>query len=717
MARRPSKLDRILEEDGVVEADETAPSNEPVYRIVGDSKIPVARSMGSLWQSRRDQGIRARSNDVACWDEAIKYYEHDQSSYRVSRHNSSGNTAFSGRLNEEWTETENVVFSNASIMVPLLYPRNPHIKIVSETEVNEPLARAVERLVNRLVQMSDAPGINLKPKLRRTILTALLTNNAYVKIGWTEKTESSQAAMEQVSRLAERLANAKKMSEIREIEGQIMAMEERINLLSDAGPYLKTCLPQQLVVDPTSVEPDHSDANWMMEWDYLPTSYINAVYTTEDGKTVYEPTHILEGNKSTGVEDEVNNFTLIGDDADNKPEVYGYRTPAQLKAAEYCKVWWVWDKTTRRVYMFHDNNWKWPIWVWDDPLRLPRFFPYFKLWFHESPAKANGKGEVTYYLDQQDAINEINDEVRRARRWSRRNVFFNKNVISQDDVEQVLKGPDGTARGVDIEEGMKLDDAIMSIVPPALRFPELFNTESKFTAINRITGINDAMRGAQFKTNTTNKAIEFYNSNVEVRVDERKDLIEEFVAAVCWNIAILCLMRWDRENVESIVGPELSQAWQQMPNPKDFMYMFQPQIEAGSTEKPNSKGQKEVALELAQILGQFASASPAVVMIALKVLERSFPESAMNDEERAFLRQTIMMALQQAGAGPQGAQPAQEQGAEGQAPPEDEAALREQLAQEIASLPPEAQQELEQLVRQGVPPAEALQQVTGQNNG
>lgn len=708
MARKPGNLERILAEDGIEEAGPEATAVGPVYRVVGDSKVPVSKAMGPLWLSRRDQGLRARQNDIQCWDEAIKYYEHNQSVNRTSKNNSSGNTAFTRRLNEEWTETENVVFSNCAIMVPLLYPKNPAVKVTSFEPTNEQLCRAVERVINRLIEMKTTPGLNMKPKIRRSILTALLTNAAYVKIGWIEKQESSQEAMMELEKLSSALQNAKTTSEIKKIEGKIMALEERINMLSDPGPFATCMLPHRLVIDPTSVEPDHSDANWMMEWDYLPTSYINAVYAV-DGKSVYQPTHILEGSSSHGIEDEVNNFSLIADDNHNRPEAYGYSNPDQMKAAEYCKVWRVWDKTTRRVYMFADNNWLWPIWVWDDPLRLPRFFPFFKLWFHESAVAVNGKGEVTYYLDQQDAINEMNDETRRARRWVRRNIFFDKNKISQDDVEQVLKGPDGTARGIDLGDGDKLDDVIMSLTPPALKFPELFNSDAKFSAINRISGISEAMRGGQFKTNTTNRAIDFYNTNVEVRVDERKDLIEEFVADIGWNIAMLCLMRWEPNDVIPLIGPTLGQNWRTMENPRAFHTQFQPQIEAGSTEKPNSQGQKAQSLELAQILGQFASASPAILIVALKVLERSFPETAITDEERQFLMETMMMGLQQAGAGPGG-----EQSQQGTPPQEggDEEQLKQEVAQRIQSLPPEAQQALQQLIEQGVPPAEALEQVS-----
>ena len=161
------------------------------------------------------------------------------------------------------------------------------------------------------------------------------------------------------------------------------------------------------------------------------------------------------------------------------------------------------------------------MWVWDDPLNLLEFYPYDQLHFHESFEGSQSKGEVTYYLDQQDTINDNLSTINIARRWIKFNVVYNKNAVHQDTVESLLRGDTETAVGIDVPEGMKLDDLIKSFAPPAMQYPELLDSKSSFEAINRIAGINEAQRGGQFKTNTTNQAIDFYKTNVDIRVDER----------------------------------------------------------------------------------------------------------------------------------------------------------------------------------------------------
>lgn len=709
-------LDKTWEREGL-STKKVTEEQGPLYRVVGDSKIPVSKASGTLWQSRRDQGVQARINSKTCWDEAIKYYDNDQSMYRRSRENSAGNTLGTQQLGNQYSETENVVFSNCSIQVPMLYAKNPTISVTYEADQLEALGKCIEKVGNKLLSMKNAPGLNMKPKMRRTVLTTLLTNNAFMKIGWTQKIDSNAEALAELEELSKELVAAKTKAKVKEAEGKIKALEEKVNLLTPAGPWARALGPDRVVVDPTANEPDGSDANWMMEWDYLPTSYINAVYAKmEDGqyRSIYEPTHIMKAGCTTdqGVEDEVNNFTLVKDDVGNQPGAYGYNNKAQFDAASYTKIWWVWDKTTRRVLMFADNNWKWPIWVWDDPLKLPRFFPYFRLWFHESVDGTAPKGEVTYYLDQQDRINTINSEVNQGRRWARRNIFYDLNSISQDDVEAVLKGPDGTARGVKLSEGATLDKAIMSITPPSLKFPELFNTDSAFAAIDRITGINQALRGGQFKTNTTNKAVETYNQNTDIRVEERVDLIEDFVGDVMWNIIMLCMMNWDTQDVVPIVGQQVAQAWKRITDPREFETMFNARVEGGSIAKPNSQTKKQQAIQLAQAMGQFANAAPAVIVVMMKMMERAFNDSVViSDEDWNMIIETMMMSLTKAGSGPGagseqgGAPPTQEGG------PLTDEEMKAQLAEQIRKMPPAAQEKLQELVQQGMPPAEALKQV------
>jgi len=723
MAEDYDPIEKNLERVGAGRGSKKKTAPEPVYQMVGDTKIPVTKAVGLVWNSRKEQGLRNRKGSEDAWSEAIRYYDNDQLIHRTSSEERAGNKP-GYRLSGEWRETENVVFSNCSIMVPMLYAKNPTITITTDVDANLERAKGIERLINTLLAKKALPGLNAKPKLRRTVLTTLLTNSGFIKIGFTSKQDGNEAAVAELQRISQEMEAATDKKRVVELEGELMALEEKIALLNPSGPFMKNLLPDRVVVDPSSTEPDSSDAMWMMEWDYLPTSYINAVYGSKHGKetrSVYSPTHVLDAGRGStaAVEEQVNTFSLFSTAEDANASTYGYDNTVAFDKAKHTKVWYIWDKATRRVLMYADNCWTWPLWVWDDPHRLPRFFPYFRLWFHESTNSHAPKGEVTYYLDQQDAINEIADEVRRGRQWARRNVLYNKDVVTQEDVEKVLKGDDGTARGISLPEGSKLADHIFSFVPPGLNIPEFFSPDSKFQAINRITGINEAQRGAQFKTNTTNKAVETYNKNTDIRVEERVDLIEDFIADLSWNICLLCCTEWDAEDVVPFIGAELAKTWQKVNSPRDFEKEFTVRVESGSSAKPNSREKKQQAVEMGQVMGQFASASPAVVILMLKMFERAFDEFTVADEDWERVETTMMQGLSKAGGGPGAAQG--EGGAPGQppqpGPPLTDEAMLQQLKMKIAKLPPQAQQKLQEMVQAGVPPSEALEQIEAQLGG
>lgn len=689
----------------------------PSYKVMPGSKIPVAMAHGKLWQSRRDQALhrRKQSSLEASWDDALKYFFNDQQGHRNETDGDhAGNESIARRPNRRFSETENIVFANTRALVPTIYAKNPRVEFTSTHRGNEEAERKatqLERLVNGILQRKSKPGVNLKPKARRAVVMASLTNIAWLEVGYVRKEQSNSAAMGDLQKLAERLQKAKSQRDIREIEGALAGLEEKLDILEPPGPFVKYRRPHQVLIDPDAVEEDGSDANWMMVYDFLPTAFINAVYGQEqkDGKveSLYNPTHVLStiANSEGGIDDEVNNFTLLGDTADHKK--FGFDDQESFDRALRTKVWYVWDKVTRRVYMYHDKQWSWPIWVWDDPYKLDTFFPLFPLSFYTNPEGGESKGEVAYYLDQQDAINEINDEERRARLQVKRNIGYNKNVIARDEFERAIKGADDHGFGFDVPEGTKLSDHIQALAPPSLNFPQIFDVSRKLEAINRISSVTDVIRGVQYKTNTTNRAIDSYESTTATVLDEKIDAVEGLIGGVGWAIAQMCLQFMEKDQVETIIGSEDAADWQTM-RAEDVHKSFNYTVVGGSTVKPNSIAKKREAIEVGQVLGQFARTTPAAMTIALKMFERAFDEITITEEDWKFLRETVVAQLQrgtsQTGGGGNGAAPPSEgEGATGPSV--------EQVEQLVDALPPQAKQALGTAISRGVPVRQALEQI------
>jgi hypothetical protein len=720
------------------------PVAEPpaVYKAMPDSRIPVSSKRGGIWRSRRDTAQKSMKDLIDAWDEAIRYYNHDQADHRDNAWTGmagtrgvkmAGNRNVARRLNDRFSSTENVVFSNVNAQIPELYAKNPIVSVTNEmvgdpqlTDQSDAFARAIQKLIDKLFTMKYAPGINLKPKAKKNVVIALLTNRAWFEVGYTNKDKSSEQAISDLQSLSDQLAAAKDDNEIREIEGQLIALEEKVEFLQPSGPFCRIRMPHQVLVDPNGDDPWLNDSNWIMIEDMLPTVYINAVFAQKDPNSdeyisIFEPTHVLTGD---GAQDgDTKDFTLFNKD-DNSYNAYGFVTPDEFQRACMTKVWYVWDKVTRRLELYADNDWKWPIWVWDDPYQLQGFFPLTPLWFHENPVAMYAKGEVSYYLDQQDQINEINDEKRRAILWARRNIFFNPETgITQEIADKILKGPDATATPLKLPEGMKGTDAIFSIPPPSTAFASLFDKKDLYESIDRIANTSEVERGGQFKTNTTNKAIDYYSTMGNMRMDMRLDAIEDALGDVGWKLTQLCLRFMDPAQVQQLTGLDVSQFWTPLDNLRDFARMSVTVI-GGSTQKLTTQQKKQEAVQVGQVMSQYVRAAPASALkVSLDMLSKAFDDFMITKEDWDSIEQEVAQMAQSQQGGAPGAQsgggPSPPAGAPPGAGPQQPGApqagggmqVAAQVVQALQMLPPPVLQAIGNALAQGVPPAQIFQQM------
>ena len=689
-ASRNPDLERSFEKAGVGK-EKLAPVM-PTYQLVStDSKIPVSSQHGNLWKSRRDQAVNKRKHNLEeeAWNDALDYYDNSQEGARAYADQSARKT------HRGTSETENIVFANTSALVPAIYARNPQIEVTVTKEDNHPTSVMHEELINVLMRNTGQNGLNMKPKARRAVVATTLMNLSFIETGYTFKSDSSEQALIDLQELSTEYAEEKNLEKLRLIEGKIAALELKVDLLRPSGPYIKFRKPDQILRDPDSESEDLSDDKWVMIWEYVPTTWLQATYAdSKTGtKSLYKPTHVLNANSvgaegRNSAEQEIQNYTLIDDDYSDRPSrtrrsQYGYDDDESYKRALRTKIWYVWDKVTRRIYMYNDKDWTWPIWVWDDPYHLDSFFPLSQLTFYTHPTEGVAKSEVVYYLDQQDSINDINSEMKKARQWAKFNLVYDKNRANREDVEKIIKGDEAAAVGLDVPEGYTLKDVVQSVVPPSMQYAELFDKNPQFEAIDRLSSVSGVMRGQQFKTNTTNGAIEKYSMNTQTRLDEKIDAVEDFIGDVGWKVLQLCAQFMDAERVGELIGSKGAE-WQNYDS-ATFLATYQYQVVGGSTQKPTSDAKKQQAMELGQVLGQFVNAAPqAVTTVMLKMFERSFSEINIGEEDW----QSITDQVNQQGQGG-----------------------GDQVTEMINKLPPEAKAALGKAIAQGVPVEAALEKI------
>jgi hypothetical protein len=281
-------------------------------------------------------------------------------------------------------------------------------------------------------------------------------------------------------------------------------------------------------------------------------------------------------------------------------------------------------------------------------------------------------GAASYYLDQQDIINEINRKLARIRTGVFDFIFYNSNAISKDEIEKVVKAirgetPNGKRMlGIKAEPGQKLSELIEAMGwPGGKEIIALFDKGDTYAAIDRISATSDALRGTQFKANTTQDAVQAYVDATRIRIGAKTDVIEDTIADFAISIAEIAVQVFDKVTVAGLIGEELAQGWENC-SPSDLHAQYTISIVAGSIEKPTSVFKKKEAVEIVQSIGQFAKVAPgATLLIILRVLQSAFTEVVIKPEEWKVLEAAVMQGTQgmggAAGAATGGEMPSKEQ--------------------------------------------------------
>jgi hypothetical protein len=643
---------------------------QPPFQIYEGSRIAVGKAFGTMCKRKIDAAKVAYDAVNAVTEEVFRYYNH--------HHGKINNTPRG--VFKRGDASENVIFSNLNVMLPAVYSKNPDITCSTTDEGDEDFLQTLEALINALFKRKD--GLNAKPRIKKGAGMGLLTNLGIIKLGFTQKSDSREVAMREMERITTELGKAKKQQDVDRLYGELEALERNMEVLEPSGFGLSNVLPHRLIIDPYAEQSDGMDASWMAEEVYLSTAYLTARFTSPDEeddpddtnrKLIYKPTHKARFVVGEGGQRD-DGLGLVMDSIDktgNEPTSFTEDERTAYINMYYTKCFYYWDKPTRRLMLFHSGDWTWPIWVWDDPLGLTRFYPYFIISFVMSTGGTVSVGETAYVLDHQDEVNDIARQKSRIRRSVFDYFFYNSSKFKKDEVEKfirVLRGETSRGKhaiGVDAGE-MKISDVFEALKPPSAEHEKLFDSEPTLASINRITNTSDALRGVQFKTNTTEDAVQSYMESLKLSVGAKVDVIEDVVADIALAVAEVAVQFMDEQDVESVVGPYLAQFWQQM-TVSEFHANYDVELVAGSMEKPTSIFKKKEAVDVTTAVGQFASAAPgSTLTIMLKVLSKAFTEIVIKPEDWAALKQEIQANLQRGvstGGGPGG----QQQPANGQA--------------------------------------------------
>src|SRR4029079_14646586 len=256
----------------------------PPYQMYPDSVIPVTKAFGSLWRNKLDAALSGNEQIYESWEQCFAYYNNHQN--KVS--GSSKGVFSRGDI------TENVVYSNVNVMLPAVYGRDPDIAVNTTDKEDEEFADAARALLNALLKGKNA--LNCKPKVKKAVGIALMTNFGVLKLDYILKTDSSDGVLKELMDVTKEIERAKSTKALESAYGKLAAIESIASVFEPGGPKLSNVMAKNLVVDHVAEMPDGTDARWMAERCYLPTAYLKHKFTRKEDDSdcwyyIFKPTH------------------------------------------------------------------------------------------------------------------------------------------------------------------------------------------------------------------------------------------------------------------------------------------------------------------------------------------------------------------------------------------------------------------------------------------
>lgn len=668
MARAPLSREeeglKVLSDTGLVSEDMNEEAgdgagNTPPYILVGSASIPVSKKAGKRWKDRIENALKAYDTPRQMWDLAYKQFRMTGNYGIKSDANDPENNFFQNDTDENLTR------ENVKTLLRTAYTRNPSTELSTIDRTDDPMIDTLEAVTNVLLSKPHHPGLNAKSRVRKWIAHGHLTNFGVLKLDFQGQQGSRAEAYEHLLKTEEELSKAKDENKLDELYAVLEQIEQELPTTRDPGMVLTNVMSGNLIVDPDCTTLDLSTAKWTSEIVMLSDAYIKMRFLEkdEDGKWVRKtdgksPGSGFGGGPDTQTGRDLRETVIDGILGTTSVELAEVRQKNKTK----CHI--IWDRLTKQISLWVDGAWDYPLWVYRDDLKLSRFFPYFILSFTEPLDSIVQEGEASQYAGQAKEINKINKRVAFIRMLAFGTIIYNSKKLDDKQAEKIakhMKNPgEFDVMGLAWDPEVKLSDMFEIFMPPDINIQALYAKDDLMKVVDRVNATSAVSRGEQFKTNTTNRAVEAY-SNVQATVNnELTDAVEDAMADVVGAMLEIIVSKYTKEQVTAMVGDKLAAPFVHM-EVEEFNRTYLAEIASGSTEKPTSENKKQEALQLSQSIGQVGSAAPATTLrVLFRLFKQSFSIFSFNKEDEDMLNAEAQANLQKGVSTPQqgGGQPA-----------------------------------------------------------
>lgn len=628
----------VAQSIGVIDTDENVNTLLNQTRLLSENAIPIPRTIGDVFKERYTKAVKMYERFHMDWEKSINAFIETGSS---DDYYSAGKPR------------ENFIRMIVQALVDIVYMQNPSAEFNTLKDEEKQLANALTAILTTLVNKKYDVGLNMRSFVVRQIVVAHLTNYGIIKLCFNDKEGSREDAIMLYQKIQAALKDEEDLDQATRYYGLLDTLYKEIQNRTNFGLKLKNVSPFCFFVDPKCEKDDLTDADWTMEIERLANSYIKSQFMTFDEDTkeyrfkydtsvVFNEENVRKSFSPDDVKGQIIDKLMPQDSKDEREAVESDTTPCV----------WVEDRLTRKIYLYILGRWDTPLWVYEDQKQLSRFFSYFLLAFSPSVRGILRYSEVSYYLGFQEEVNKNNEQFDFVRNAAFSTIVYDSDAVDRAEVEKVLtevmKGG-SRLRSIGIKlksEDKKLSDVLEAFKMPIAAMPELFNDPRYKQAIDKASRLSEALRGGEFRTNTTNEAIDVYNQVGSTRIEALTSAIEAMMSDLLWAIAEIVISKFDKSVITTLVTPEQAEVFTPM-SVASFNQAFSLSVEGGSIERPNSTNKKKEAVQIIQLLGQFGTAAPRTVLgIVTKLLRSVFSRSLVTDKDLSILDEEGQAAMQ-----------------------------------------------------------------------
>lgn len=475
-----------------------------------------------------------------------------------------------------------IAFATINVIAPSVAVNHPKVVVWPSQEGNDAAAKAtiVEAIVNYWWRHLD-----IRAPFRSAVKDFLVYGHGWLKVGYRYEEAEREIAPErldaaietQIAEADQYAADNPDLAGDLPTDDEIAASVEPTETVPEKdGPFVERVSPFDVFVDPESTS--ILDAQWIAQ---------RVVRPLEDVKTDEEYDKSVRRKLNA-------DGTLKWHNEDNKDG---------LPQAERITLWEFYDLANKTMCVFHKQGDKGGFLIPPQPMPYVYGQPFVMLRNYEVPDQFYPIGEIEAIEPLQDELNDTRSAMVGARRLDIPKFLYRKDAFGSKGLD-ALSSPEPFT-GVPVEGTDPLGDVLVAI-PRNDAQPQLYMQHSEVieSDIDRVTGVNEYMRGALPEIRRTATEASIIQDAANARAADKLSQIEAAIAEVARRLVSLGQQYMTVDQVARVIGNN-GQAVLFSFTRDDIEGEYDFDVEAGSTQPQNESFRRQSAMQLLQTLQPF----------------------------------------------------------------------------------------------------------------